>query len=148
MDTLTSLTEAAQRAAKAYETLERQTVEARREQALIYGQALRAIRKEIPNNQAFGQYLVAHQLEVRDKIWRSNAMWLAEQVDVLGTSLTLCSYSDPTDIRKWVRRQDPNYKPKKGTSNAGVSSTGSALGTSKRMRPLMKQITSHAYPAT
>lgn len=121
MNTLASLTEAAQRAATAYETLERSTVEARREQVLIYGRALRAIRKEIPNTQAFGQHLVAHQLDIRDKVWRSDAMWLAEQVDELRISLTHCPQSHPSDIRKWVRKQDPNYQPKKGSSNAGVS---------------------------
>jgi hypothetical protein len=120
-DTLASLTEQAKQAATAYETLERQTVEARREQALIYGRALRAIRAQMPSNQDFGQHLVANHLDVRDKIWRSNAMWLAEHEDELVTLLTRCTHSDPSQIRQWVRKQDPNRQPKKGTTKAGVS---------------------------
>lgn len=121
MDTLASLTETAKQAATAYETLERQTVEARREQVIIYGRALAEIRKELSNNQTFGQHLAANQLDIRNKVWRSDAMWLGEQACVLMPALTRCQYSDPSNIRNWVRKQDPNYQPKKGTTKAGIS---------------------------
>ena len=121
MDSLTSLTETAKQAATAYENLERQTIEARREAVLAYGRALCAIRKQMPSTQAFGQHLVAHQLDIRNKIWRSNAMWLAERPAELLISLTRCPHSNPNDIRHWVRKQDPNYRPKKKMTRAGIS---------------------------
>jgi len=64
---------------------------------------------------------------VRDKIWRSNAMWLAQQVDELVISQTRCPHSNPNDIRNWLRKEDPNYKPKKNTTTAGRSKSTQAV---------------------
>ena len=136
MDTLARLTEEAKQAASMYDTLERQTVEARREQVLIYGRDLLEIRKQLKNTQAFGQHLVDHQLDVRDKMWRSNAMWLAEHEGELAKKLTLCLHANPTNIRTWLRSQDPNYQPKKRSTTAGVSKP--TLNVRDHIRPMVE----------
>ena len=137
---LATLTAAARQAATQYEHLERSTVEARREQALAYGLALSQIRALIPNKRAFAQYLDAHQLAVRDAVWRSNAIWLAEQSGDLVKSLSLCPHSNPTDVRNWVRRQDPNYQPKprkQGGTKAGQSDATNSVRD--YVRPLVEK---------
>jgi len=132
---LATLTAAARQAATQYEHLERSTVEARREQAVEYGRALGKIRQLIPGKQAYARHLDANGLAVRDAQWRSNAIWLAEQSD-LGISLSLCPYANPVDIRKWVRRQDPAYKPSGKSTKAGRSD--STTGVRDYVRPLVE----------
>lgn len=132
---LVTLTAAARQAATQYEHLERSTVEARREQAVEYGRALGKIRQLIPGKQAYARHLDANGLAVRDAQWRSNAIWLAEQSD-LGISLSLCPYANPVDIRKWVRRQDPAYKPSGKSTKAGRSDATTSVRD--HVRPLVE----------
>jgi hypothetical protein len=132
---LATLTAAARQAATQYEHLERSTVEARREQAVEYGRALGKIRQLIPGKQAYARHLDANGLAVRDAQWRSNAIWLAEQSD-LGISLSLCPYANPVDIRKWVRRQDPAYKPSGKSTKAGRSDATTSVRD--HVRPLVE----------
>lgn len=140
MSDLVTLTAAAKQAATQYEHLERSSVEARREQVLVYGRALREIRALIPSDRAFAKHLDAHQLAIRDSVWRSNAMWLAKEVDGLVISLNLCPYANPTDIRRWRRKQDPNYQPKprkKGGTTAGQSDATNSVRD--YIRPLIEK---------
>jgi hypothetical protein len=133
---LATLTAAARQAATQYEHLERSTVEARREQAVEYGRALSQIRQLIPGDRAFAQHLDANGLTVRDRTWRSAAMWLAGQVDGAVISLHLCPYANPVDIRTWQRRQDPNYKPSGKSTKAGTSNA--TTGVREHVRPLVE----------
>lgn len=133
---LATLTAAARQAATQYEHLERSTVEARREQAVAYGMALREIRALIPGKQAFAQHIEAHGLAVRDAVWRSNAMWLAEQGGDLVELLSRCPHSDPSQIRQWLRRQDPNYKPSGRSTKAGTSNATTSVRD--HVRPLVE----------
>jgi len=133
---LVTLTAAARQAATQYEHLERSTVEARREQAVEYGRALSQIRQLIPGNQAFARHLDANGLAVRDRQWRASAMWLAEQAGDVGISLQRCPYANPVDIRKWVRRQDPAYKPSGRSTKAGTSD--STTGVRDYVRPMVE----------
>ena len=133
---LVTLTAAARQAATQYEHLERSTVEARREQAVEYGRALSKIRQLIPGKQAYARHLDANGLAVRDAQWRSNAIWLAEHMDDLGVNLSLCPHSNPTEIRRWHRQQDPSYKPSGRSTKAGRSN--STTGVRDYVRPLVE----------
>src|SRR5678815_734188 len=133
---LATLTAAARQAATQYEHLERSTVEARREQAVEYGRALSKIRQLIPSKRAFAQHIEANGLAVRDAHWRSNAMWLAEQGEDLLKKASHCPHANPTNIRTWLLRQDPNYKPSGRSTKAGTSNA--TTGVREHVRPLVE----------
>src|SRR5215831_3155696 len=104
MKHLDALTARAQEAAKAVQTaLQFDTVESRRKRVLDYGRTLLAIRKEIAADQAFYQHLRKNGLEVHDRSFRADAMWLAENWNGVGPVLHQCPCANPSRIRKWYR---------------------------------------------
>jgi len=134
---LVTLTAAARQAATQYEHLERSTVEARREQAVEYGRALTQIRQLIPGNQAFARHLDANGLAMRDRTWRSAAMWLAELGGDAVKKLQRCPHANPVNIRTWLRQQDPAYKPSGKSTKAGNSNA--TTGVRDYVRPLIEK---------
>jgi hypothetical protein len=105
MKHLDALTARAKEAAKAVNTaLQFDTVESRRERVLDYGRALLAIRKEIASKNAFHAHLKKNGLLVRDRAFRANAIWLAENYDDVGICLHQCPHSHPDHIRQWLRQ--------------------------------------------
>ena len=59
--------------------------------------------RSIPSDRKFNAHPKLNNLEVRDYIFRANAMWLAREWGYVGNSLHSRPYSNPTDIRKWLR---------------------------------------------
>ena len=137
MSDLIALTDQAKQAASAYEALEKQTIDKQRERVLAYGEALSEIRKLIPSKPAFAQHLRTHGLDIRNAGFRSDAIWLAENSILLKSVSKPCPYSNPTDIRTWLRRQDPSYQPKK--KNTRVGETDAAIRARDIVRPMIEK---------
>jgi hypothetical protein len=93
-----------------------ETVEARREPVIAVGRKLLLLRQTAASDKAFNTLLVEQGLDRRDAVWRSNAMWLAEQIDTdpsgLAARLNRCPAASPNHIRQWFRDSEPNKKPK------------------------------------
>jgi len=137
MEQLQTLTEAAKPiAAQARLAIKLDTVAARREAHIAYGRVLLPIRKLIAGNIEFAHYLDQHGLAVGTPQYRTDAMRLAEIADVQGISFERCLNSNPGDVLKWLRRQDPNAKPRK--ANTKVGETKRALQAREIVRPLVE----------
>jgi hypothetical protein len=85
--------------------LDHDTVEVRRERVLAYGRAILAIREALKADRAFHAHLKANGLDIKDKFFRNNAMWLAREWEGLHMRATQCPHSHPTQIRQWFRHQ-------------------------------------------
>lgn len=106
MDDILQLTEAASQAALAMKTLETETLEARRERTLAYGRALLKLRNRFKSPRLFHEHLVVNGLDAGNTGFRADAMWLARGGSTLLSKVELSPYSNPTNIRQWLRKQD------------------------------------------
>lgn len=100
---LNQLTAAAERAASAMDTLEHETLQARRKRFLAYGHALLALRKTFKSRAAFYRHLESASLKGYDKAFRDDAMWMAENWAELEPLADLCPAANPTELRRWHR---------------------------------------------
>jgi ParB family chromosome partitioning protein len=108
-DKLATLAESARVAAEGARTaLFLDGKEARRERYLNYGRALLPIKEYFgKDDRGFSRYLKETGLEVSTRTFRGDAMWLARgwEEPCAQNSVHMCPYSNPVDIRTWLRRQ-------------------------------------------